>query len=118
MVLAIYNGMKTTNLEKIRQELENGFGKKCMRNGIEYGWYNAAALDAGIETRAKNARKWRQAVLDLAENGKVTERKVTLKLEYVKRFRPIKATAYYLDGELKLYVYRGKFLTIDSYIEV
>ena len=104
--------MTKTNLEKIRKELENGFGKKTMRNGIEYAWYNAGALDAGIETRARNARKWRKKVLELGERGTVTQQRVKLRLRYVKR-TTFFATAYYVDDVLEMYVKSGKMLNAD-----
>jgi hypothetical protein len=104
--------MKKTDVEKIKKELENGFGKRCMRNGIEYGWYNAAALDAGIQTRATNARKWREKIVQLSEVGEVTEEKLSVRLKYT-RLRPFKVTAYYVAGELKLYRKGGKFISTD-----
>lgn len=103
---------KVTDLKKIRKELDAGFGKKTMRNGIEYAWYNASALDAGIQTRANNARKWRMKILELAETGLVTQEKVKLRLRYVKRMS-FNATAYYVDNVLTLYVKGGKMLSID-----
>jgi hypothetical protein len=103
-----------TNVSKIKKELENGFGKKHMRYGIEYAWYNAAALDAGIMTRAKNAKKWREEVVKLSEKGEVTEEKVTAAYDGMKKFSK-KATAYYLNGELKLLVSRGKMLDTKNY---
>lgn len=99
--------MKTTNLKKIENELAKGFGKKSNRFGIEYAWYNAHALDAGIQTRANNAKKWRNAVLELAEQGVVTEQKVTFAYDGMKRWKK-NGTAYYVDGELRLLVSRGK----------
>lgn len=106
--------MKKVNTEKIKAELEKGFGKKTMRNGIEYAWYNAGALDEGIKTRARNARKWREAVLELTTRGEVYEEKITVGPEY-SRIK-VKATAYVLNGADQFYVYRGKMISTDSYI--
>lgn len=107
--------MKKTDLDKIRKELDKGFGKKTMRYGIEYAWYNAHALDAGIQTRANNARKWRKAILELAENGEVTEERCVIRLKYVGMRSRINATAYYLNGELSFYRKGGKILKPENY---
>ena len=107
--------MKKTDLEKIRKELDGGFGKRSMRYGIEYAWYNAHALDAGIQTRARKAKAWRKKILELSESGEVTEERVEVRLKYVGMRSRFKVTAYYIDGELVLYRKGGNLLKPENY---
>lgn len=107
--------MKKTDLEKLRSDLEKGFGKRTMRFGIEYAWYNAHALDAGIQTRARKARRWREEVLKLSESGEVSEERVKVRMKYVGMKRPVMVTAYYVDGELAFYRKGGNILKPEDY---
>ena len=106
--------MKKVDIEKIKAELEKGFGKTCMRYGIEYAWYNAGALDEGIKTRARNAKKWREKLVELSESGELTEERVVVCYDGLKRFK-YKVTAYYVDGELAVYRKGSKLLDIENY---
>jgi hypothetical protein len=106
---------KKTDLKKIQKELDGGFGKRVMRYGIEYSWYNAHALDAGIQTRANKAKAWRKKILELGKTGLVTEERVVIKMKYVGMRSRVKATAYYVDGELALYRKGGNLLKPENY---
>lgn len=98
--------MKKTNIEKLKKEIENQVIGKPSRYGIEYAWYNAHALDEGILTRQRNAIKWKEEVVALAEKGVVTEKRVR-----VRHYSWIgNVTAYYVDGELVMYRYRQRII--------
>jgi hypothetical protein len=104
--------MKKTNIAKIKKELANPkFASGCApkRSGIEYGWGYAYGLDAAIVTRAKNARKWREKVLELAEMGTVYERKGWLRGKRgMKNFKSAKV--YSVNGDDLLVVASGRVL--------
>jgi len=108
--------MKKVDIEKIKAELEKGFGKRPTRFGIEYSWYNARALDEGIRTRGRRAEKWRKRVLELAETGIVYKEKVMIGPNYSDNWKwQRKATAFIVNGEDKFFMARGLIYETKNY---
>jgi hypothetical protein len=99
--------MKTATQRKLERELTQAqlkVGKYISRPGIHYGWFNAGAFDAEIDSKRRFAVRWREQVLALvSEGGALTSKPCRLASRYGDP-APRTYIVYSVDGVEKLAV--------------
>ena len=111
--------MKKITRKQIEAELAKGTKKPPPKRwGVEYGRYNAYALDAGIRTRQYQAKRWREKLLEVMGEhgvGELDAMKARIKLDgYRYSWRGV---AYFVAGKL-VAIRKGQTVTttgLDMY---